>query len=660
MTIAAGDPEPLGASYDGKGVNFTLFSQHAGRVELCLFDEQGAEQRLDLPGRSGDIWHGYVPALKPGQRYGYRVHGPWAPQQGHRFNPAKLLVDPCARAVEGDVPDDPLFHGGEAQPDPHDNAAIAPKSRVVAEDFDWQGDVAPRTPWGNTVIYEAHVRGLTQQHPEIPETLRGTYAALGHPVMVNYLRNLGITTLELLPVAHFASEPRLLQLGLSNYWGYNPFALWAVDPRYASGQPNVTPLQEFQQAVKNLHAAGIEVLLDVVFNHTAELDEIGPTISMRGIDNASYYWLDEQGDYQNWTGCGNTLNIHHPQVMTWALEALRYWVRVCHVDGFRFDLAPVLGRTPDYQRDAPFFEAIRACPLLSQVKLIAEPWDIGPDGYQVGRFPPPFAEWNDQFRDTARRYWLHGDISNGEFVRRFAASSDLYQHNDRPPHATVNLITAHDGFTLWDVVSFERKHNEANGEDNRDGHGDNYSHNHGKEGLNVSFDVIERRRRSVRALLTTLLLSQGTPMLLAGDERGHTQRGNNNAYCQDNALSWLDWQADEKGLVGFTAALIELRQRIPALTADRWWQDGDGNVQWLNAGGQSLQHDEWAQGMHRLQILLSGRWLITINATDTVNDIVLPDGEWRALPPFAGDDNPILLTVWHGPAHGVCVFQKQS
>ncbi|MCX3310594.1 glycogen debranching protein GlgX [Pantoea vagans] len=660
MTITAGDPEPLGASYDGKGVNFTLFSQHAERVELCLFDEQGAEQRLDLPGRSGDIWHGYVPALKPGQRYGYRVYGPWSPQRGHRFNPAKLLVDPCARAVEGDVPDDPLFQGGDAQPDPHDNAAIAPKCVVVAEDFNWQGDVAPRTAWGNTVIYEAHVRGLTQQHPEIPETLRGTYAALGHPVMVDYLRKLGITTLELLPVAHFSSEPRLLQLGLSNYWGYNPFALWAVDPRYASGQPGVTPLQEFQQAVKSLHAAGIEVLLDVVFNHTAELDEIGPTISMRGIDNASYYWLDEQGGYQNWTGCGNTLNIHHPQVMAWTLEALRYWVRVCHVDGFRFDLAPVLGRTPDYQRDAPFFEAIRACPLLSQVKLIAEPWDIGPDGYQVGRFPPPFAEWNDKFRDTARRYWLHGGLSNGEFVRRFAASSDLYQHDDRPPHATVNLITAHDGFTLWDVVSFERKHNEANGEDNRDGHGDNYSHNHGKEGLNVSFDVIERRRRSVRALLTTLLLSQGTPMLLAGDERGHTQRGNNNAYCQDNALSWLDWQADEKGLVGFTAALIALRQRIPALTADRWWQDGDGNVQWLNAGGQPLQHDEWAQGMHRLQILLSGRWLITINATDTVNDIVLPDGEWRALPPFAGDDNPILLTVWHGPAHGVCVFQKQS
>jgi glycogen operon protein len=660
MTITAGDPQPPGASYDGKGVNFTLFSQHAGRVELCLFDENGVEQRMDLPGRSGDIWHGYVPRLKPGQRYGYRVHGPWAPQQGHRFNPAKLLVDPCARAVDGDVPDDPRFHGGIDAPDPHDSAAIAPKSRVVADDFDWQDDVAPRTPWGNTLIYEAHVRGLTRQHPEIPETLRGTYAALGHPVMVDYLRRLGITAIELLPIAHFASEPRLLQLGLSNYWGYNPFALWAVDPRYASGQDGLTPLQEFQQAVKNLHAAGIEVLLDVVFNHTAELDAIGPTISLRGIDNASYYWLDEQGDYQNWTGCGNTLNLHHPQVMAWALDALRYWVQVCHVDGFRFDLAPVLGRTPDYQRDAPLFEAIRACPVLSQVKLIAEPWDIGPNGYQVGHFPAPFAEWNDRFRDTARRYWLHGALSNGEFARRFAASSDLFQHENRLPHATVNLITAHDGFTLWDVVSFERKHNEANGEDNRDGHGDNYSHNHGKEGLSVSFDVIERRRRSIRGLLTTLLLSQGTPMLLAGDERGNTQHGNNNAYCQDNALSWLDWQADEKGLVGFTAALIQLRQRIPALTADRWWQDGDGNVQWLNAGGQPLQHDEWAQGTHRLQILLSGRWLITINATDSVNDIVLPDGEWRALPPFAGDDNPILLTVWHGPAHGVCVFQKQS
>ena len=658
MTLLPGRAEPPGASYDGKGVNFTLFSRHAERVELCLFNE-GQERRFELTARTGDIWHGYISALKPGQRYGFRVYGPWAPERGHRFNPAKLLVDPCARAVEGEVTDDARMYGGIDRPDEQDNAAVAPKSLVVAEDFDWEGDIAPRTPWGNTVIYEAHVRGLTQRHPEIPESLRGTYAALGHPVMVDYLRHLGITTLELLPVAHFASEPRLQRLGLSNYWGYNPFALWAVDPRYAS-QESVTPLQEFQQAVKNLHAAGIEVVLDVVFNHTAELEEIGPTLSLRGVDNASYYWLNPQGEYENWTGCGNTLNLSDPQVMNWALEALRYWVRVCHVDGFRFDLASVLGRTPDFSAHAPLFEAIKACPLLSTVKPIAEPWDIGPGGYQVGNFPPLFAEWNDHFRDDMRRFWLHRDVSNGAFARRFAASSDLFQRDGRLPHAAVNLITAHDGFTLRDLVSFNHKHNQANGEDNRDGSNGNFSHNHGVEGLRANFDVIERRRLSAHALLTSLLLAQGTPMLLAGDERGHSQRGNNNAYCQDNLLTWLDWQEEESSLVDFTAALIRLRQQIPALTADRWWQEGDGNVQWLNSSGRPLQREEWEQKAHRMQILLSGRWLITINATDSVSDIALPDGEWRAVPPFAGDDNPILSTVWHGPAHGVCVFQKQS
>ncbi|MDU6433037.1 MAG: glycogen debranching protein GlgX, partial [Pantoea sp.] len=633
MTLLPGRAEPPGASYDGKGVNFTLFSRHAERVELCLFNE-GQERRFELPARTGDIWHGYVAALKPGQRYGFRVYGPWAPERGHRFNPAKLLVDPCARAVEGEVTDDARIYGGIDRPDEQDSAAVAPKSLVVAEDFDWEGDIAPRTPWGNTVIYEAHVRGLTQRHPEIPESLRGTYAALGHPVMVNYLRHLGITTLELLPVAHFASEPRLQRLGLSNYWGYNPFALWAVDPRYAS-QESATPLQEFQQAVKNLHAAGIEVVLDVVFNHTAELEEIGPTLSLRGVDNASYYWLSPQGEYENWTGCGNTLNLSDPQVMNWALEALRYWVRVCHVDGFRFDLASVLGRTPDFSAHAPLFEAIKACPLLSTVKLIAEPWDIGPGGYQVGNFPPLFAEWNDHFRDDMRRFWLHRDVSNGAFARRFAASSDLFQRDGRLPHAAVNLITAHDGFTLRDLVSFNHKHNQANGEDNRDGSNGNFSHNHGVEGLRANFDVIERRRLSAHALLTSLLLALGTPMLLAGDERGHSQRGNNNAYCQDNLLTWLDWQEEESSLVDFTAALIRLRQQIPALTADRWWQEGDGNVQWLNSSGRPLQREEWEQKAHRMQILLSGRWLITINATDSVSDIALPDGEWRAVPPFA-------------------------
>ena len=658
--LEPGQPTPLGAHYDGRGVNFTLFSRHAEQVELCLFDAHGVERRFALPVRSGDIWHGYFPALKPGQRYGYRVHGPWAPQQGHRFNPAKLLVDPCAKAVVGDIPDDPRFNGGEQQLDEQDNAAIAPKSLVIAEDFDWETDQPLRTPWGNTVIYEAHVRGLTRQHPEIPERLRGTYAALGHPAMVKYLRHLGITALELLPIAQFATEPRLQRLGLSNYWGYNPFALWAVDPRYASGEHGLTPLQEFQQAVKALHAAGIEVILDVVFNHTAELEEIGPNISLRGVDNASYYWLDAQGEYQNWTGCGNTLNLSDPQVMDWALEALRYWVRDCHIDGFRFDLASVLGRTPDYRQDAPLFAAIKACPVLSQVKLIAEPWDIGPGGYQVGNFPVGFAEWNDHFRDAARRYWLHGQLNNGEFARRFAASSDVFQREERLPHASINLITAHDGFTLRDVVSFNHKHNQANGEDNRDGSSSNFSHNHGKEGLQVNFDIVERRRRSVHALLTTLLLAQGIPMLLAGDERGHSQHGNNNAYCQDNPLTWLNWHQDDFGLVDFTAALIRLRQRIPALTADRWWQEGDGNVQWFNASGKPLGNEEWEQGAHRMQILLSGRWLITINATESVSDLALPDGEWRAIPPFAGEDNPILTTVWHGPAHGVCAFLKQS
>ncbi|RVU78176.1 glycogen debranching protein GlgX [Pantoea dispersa] len=658
--LQPGQPVPPGAHYDGRGVNFTLFSRHAERVELCLFDEQGSEQRFPLPARSGDIWHGYVPALKPGQRYGYRVHGPWQPERGHRFNPAKLLVDPCAKAVCGAVPDDARLLGGEWQQDDADSAGVAPKSLVIADDFDWQDDCAPRTPWGKTVIYEAHVRGLTQQHPEIPERLRGTYAALGHPAMVSYLRRLGITALELLPIAAFASEPRLQRLGLSNYWGYNPFALWALHPHYTAGEAGQTPLQEFQQAVKALHAAGIEVILDVVFNHSAELEEIGPTLSLRGVDNASYYWLGDNGEYHNWTGCGNTLNLSDPQVLDWALGALRYWVQTCHVDGFRFDLASVLGRTPDYRQDAPLFVAMQACPVLSQVKLIAEPWDIGPGGYQVGNFPPGFAEWNDHFRDTARRYWLHGELSNGDFARRFAGSSDVFQRAARLPHASINLITAHDGFTLRDVVSYNQKHNQANGEDNRDGSSSNFSHNHGFEGLQGNFDVVERRRRSVHALLTTLLLAQGTPMLLAGDERGHSQHGNNNAYCQDNPLTWLNWQQYDFGLVDFTAALIRLRQHIPALTQDSWWQEGDGNVQWLNASGKPLERDEWEQGMHRLQILLSGRWLLTINATDSVSDLALPDGEWRAIPPFAGEDNPILTTVWHGPAHGVCVFLKQS
>lgn len=565
--LAIGKPAPLGAHYDGQGVNFTLFSAHAERVELCVFDANGQEHRYDLPGHSGDIWHGYLPDARPGLRYGYRVHGPWQPAEGHRFNPAKLLIDPCARQIDGEFKDNPLLHAGHNEPDYRDNAAIAPKCVVVVDHYDWEDDAPPRTPWGSTIIYEAHVKGLTYLHPEIPVEIRGTYKALGHPVMINYLKQLGITALELLPVAQFASEPRLQRMGLSNYWGYNPVAMFALHPAYACSPE--TALDEFRDAIKALHKAGIEVILDIVLNHSAELDLDGPLFSLRGIDNRSYYWIREDGDYHNWTGCGNTLNLSHPAVVDYASACLRYWVETCHVDGFRFDLAAVMGRTPEFRQDAPLFTAIQNCPVLSQVKLIAEPWDIAPGGYQVGNFPPLFAEWNDHFRDAARRFWLHYDLPLGAFAGRFAASSDVFKRNGRLPSAAINLVTAHDGFTLRDCVCFNHKHNEANGEENRDGTNNNYSNNHGKEGLGGSLDLVERRRDSIHALLTTLLLSQGTPMLLAGDEHGHSQHGNNNTYCQDNQLTWLDWSQASSGLTAFTAALIHLRKRIPALVENR-------------------------------------------------------------------------------------------
>ncbi len=654
--LSAGQAEPLGASFDGKGVNFTLFSAHAERVELCVFDAHGNEQRFDLPGRTGEVWHGYLDGVKPGLRYGYRVHGPWEPANGHRFNPAKLLLDPYALQVEGELRDTGLLCGGLDQPDSRDSAPAAPKGVVIADRYDWEDDTPPATPWGKTVIYEAHVKGLTFKHPAIPAEMRGTYKALGHPAMIRYFKYLGITALELLPVAHYACEPRLQRLGLSNYWGYNPMAMFALSPRYAAHPDQAR--DEFRDAVKALHAAGIEVILDVVLNHSAELDYEGPTFSLRGIDNRSYYWIREDGDYHNWTGCGNTLNLSHPAVMQYAYACLKYWVETFHVDGFRFDLASVIGRTPTFSQQAPLFEAIKNCPLLSRVKLIAEPWDIGEGGYQVGNFPPPFAEWNDHFRDAARRFWLTRNLSLGDVAGRFAASSDLFKRSGRLPSASINLVTAHDGFTLRDCVCYDQKHNEANGEENRDGTNNNHSFNHGIEGLGGSQDVIERRRASVHALLTTLLLSQGTPMLLAGDEHGHSQHGNNNAYCQDNELTWLAWDEANTGLTNFAAALIHLRQQIPALTADRWWEEGDGNVRWLNSKAQPLSAQEWQWGVPRLQILLSERWLITLNATTEVAEMVLPDGEWRAIPPFAGEDNPVVMAVWHGPAHGVCVFQK--
>ncbi|MER3384383.1 glycogen debranching protein GlgX [Pectobacterium aroidearum] len=654
--LQTGKPTPLGASFDGQGVNFALFSADAERVELCIFDERQQEQRLELTARSGDIWHGYLPAAQPGLRYGFRVDGPFEPSQGLRFNPHKLLLDPCARQLDGWVVDDASLQGGIDQRDERDSADIMAKCVVTAEDYDWQDDQHPHTPWHQTVIYEAHVRGLTQLHPDIPEDIRGSYAALGHPVMIDYLTSLGVTALELLPVQQHADEPRLQQLGLRNYWGYNVLLPFAVDNSLAAGDD---ALNEFRDAVKALHRAGIEVILDVVFNHSAELDVEGPTLCQRGIDNRSYYWLGENGEYHNWTGCGNVLRLNHPAVIDWVMDCLRFWREVCHVDGFRFDLATVLGRTPDFTAAAPLLSAMKNDSRLQGCKLIAEPWDIGHGGYQLGQFPTPFAEWSDRYRDDMRRFWLHGDISLGAFARRFAASSDIFQQHDRLPFASINKLTAHDGFTLRDLVSFNHKHNDANGEGNRDGTDSNFSNNHGTEGLEANDDILQRRLASQKALLTTLILSQGTPMLLAGDELGHSQQGNNNAYCQDNELTWLHWENANSALREFVAGLIQLRRTIPALQQETWWQEGDGAVQWLNREGQPLTPQQWEQGEHQLQILLSGRWLVLFNASLHAGEFMLPEGHWQVSPPF-DEANPPEGGIWHGQAQAVCVLIKQT
>ncbi|CAI1919179.1 TPA: glycogen debranching protein GlgX [Serratia fonticola] len=660
VELTPGLAAPLGAYYDGNGINFTLFSAHATQVELCLFDAQYRETRLPLPARSGDIWHGYLPGGELGQRYGFRVHGPFEPHLGLRFNANKLLLDPAARAVEGPVGDHVHLHGGYDQPDQQDSAPLMPKCVVIDESYDWQDDRPPAIPWGKTVIYEAHVRGLTLTHPEIPAVLRGSFAALGHPAMIAYFKRLGITALELLPVQQHTTEPRLQRLGLINYWGYNVLAPFAPDNRYSSLSTGTTPLREFRDAVKALHRAGIEVILDVVFNHSAELDVDGPTLSLRGIDNPSYYWLTPDGGYDNLTGCGNTLRLDQPAGVAWVMDCLRFWVRECHVDGFRFDLGTVLGRTPAFDRDAPLFQAMLADDTLGRCKLIAEPWDIGPGGYQVGAFPGRFAEWNDHFRDDIRRFWLRGDLSLGQFAQRFAASSEVFNQRGRAPYVSINMLTAHDGFTLQDVVSFKEKHNQPNGEGNRDGSDQNFSCNHGVEGLIADETVLQRRQASQRALLATLLLAQGTPMLLAGDEHGNSQQGNNNAYCQDNVTTWLDWANADESLTAYTAALIRLRQQIPALQADRWWQEGDGSVQWLNAQGQPLSAQQWEQGDRCLQIRLSQRWLMVINATQQTVEMTLPEGDWQVVAPFTQEDSRAVLPAWCQVAHSLCVLVEKN
>jgi glycogen operon protein len=642
--LLPGTAFPLGATFDGQGVNFALFSAHAEAVELCLFDDHGEHEtaRFELVARTDGVWHGYLPQANPGLVYGYRVHGPYAPQQGHRFNPSKLLLDPYARAVVGAYRDDARNHGFDRNA-PHladlqDNAAIALKARVTAERFDWAGDMPPRTPWADTVIYEAHVKGLTRTHPGVPAQQRGRFAGVAHPAVIAHLRKLGVTAIEVLPVQHFLDEPRLMGIGLVNYWGYNPVAWFAPAQRYASGEDGLTPLAEFRQMVRALHVAGIEVILDVVFNHTAELDAPGPTLSLRGIDNASYYSLAWNQEYENFSGCGNALNLGHPRVLQLVMDCLRYWAGECHVDGFRFDLGATLGRVRgSFDASAPLWAAIAQDPLLARCKFIAEPWDIGHGGYQIGNFPPGWGEWNDQFRDVARRYWLGEGVNRALFARCFAASSNFFHRPLRQPAASINFITAHDGFTLADLVSYDHKHNLANMEHNRDGHNQNHSWNCGVEGESKAPHVRLLRLRVRKAMLATLLLSQGTPMLLAGDELGHSQQGNNNAYCQDNEINWLDWQnLDADGDVSsFVARLLALRRQIPALADNRWWSGqpdsrGVTDVEWLNPSGMQLEAHDWEDPAARaLTIRLSANWLVLVNGSAHQVRFHLPPGNWR-------------------------------
>ena len=650
--IETGRPWPMGARFEvdasGPGVNFAVFSAHASQIELCLFDDSGLHEtaRLPLPAQTGDVWHGRVPGLLPGQVYGLRAHGPWRPDRGHRFNPHKLLLDPWAREIVSPAGgfDWQAPHGGAEREHPQhmdtrDNADQAHKARVVHDTFDWQGDAPPATPLADTVLYEMHVRGLTRQMPGVPEALRGSYAGLASDAAIAHLRRLGVTAVSLLPVQQILDEPHLAARGLRNYWGYNTLGYFCPDPRYAAG---ADVRNEFRQMVQRLHAAGLEVLLDVVYNHTPEGDERGPTLSWRGLDNASWYRLHAAHSerYDNWSGCGNTVDIRHPRVLQMVMDSLRHWVQEFHVDGFRFDLAPVLGRgSPGFEREGPFFKAVLQDPVLQGVKLIAEPWDIGPGGYQVGQFPRGWLEWNDRFRDTARAFWLGGDCTRGEFALRLAGSSDLFQARRRSPLDSVNYIVSHDGFTLNDLVSYDLRHNLANGENNRDGHGNNLSWNCGWEGPTTDPAVNARRDRLKRALLATLLLAQGTPMLAAGDELGHGQDGNNNPYCQDNATTWIDWSTADEDLIEYTALLLRLRKTLMPL-ATRWYTGlpdarGRHDLAWLRRTGEPMTPEHWNNRMSRIMgawIGVPGRsrapLLLLINGRDLDASFKLPPGDW--------------------------------
>jgi isoamylase len=621
--IWPGRSYPRGAHWDGEGVNFALFSENAEKVELCLFDESGRReiQRITLPERTDEVWHCYLPEARPGMLYGYRVYGAYEPENGHRFNPNKLLLDPYARSIDGELRWSDAHFGytiGDEREDlsfdERDNGRDMPKSKVIDGAFTWGEDRRPNIAWNDMVIYEVHVGGFTRQHPDVPQALRGTFAGLACPAVVDHLRRLGVTTIELMPVHAFVDDRHLLERGLTNYWGYNTIGFFAPDKRYcASGK-----VDEFKTMVKTLHSAGMEVILDVVYNHTAEGNQCGPTLCFRGVDNAAYYRLvaDNKRYYQDYTGCGNTLNMQHPRVLQLIMDSLRYWVTEMHVDGFRFDLAAALARElHEVDRLGAFFDILRQDPVLSHVKLIAEPWDLGEGGYQVGNFPVGWAEWNDKYRDTMRAYWKGDGGLIGDFARRLTGSNDLYGHNGRNPCASINFVTAHDGFTLHDLVSYNDKHNEANGEENRDGNSNNLSWNCGAEGPTDDAGIKALRERQKRNLLATVLLSQGVPMLLAGDEMGRTQRGNNNAYCQDNEIAWTDWSLDpeDKQMMQFVARVIATRRDHPIFRRRAFFRGkpvgaaGEKDIVWLKPDGAEMTDDEWNKDFARcLGVFLSG------------------------------------------------------
>ncbi|HZQ78928.1 MAG TPA: glycogen debranching protein GlgX [Acidimicrobiia bacterium] len=661
MRLWPGQPFPLGASYDGAGTNFSLFSEVATGVDLCLFDEDGAEECIPLTEVTALCWHGYLPNIGPGQRYGFRVHGPWDPAAGQRCNSAKLLLDPYAKAVEGQVEWDPAVFGyplggDDMTADDRDSAPFVPKSVVTNPFFDWGVDRPPSTPWHETVVYETHVKGFTKLHPDVDEELRGTYAGLAHPAAIEHLKGLGVTAVELMPVHQFIQDHYLIEKNLRNYWGYNSIAFLAPHNEYAASGQRGEQVGEFKAMVRALHEAGIEVILDVVYNHTAEGNHLGPTLSLKGIDNAAYYRLvdDDSRYYMDYTGTGNSLNMRIPHTLQLVMDSLRYWVTEMHVDGFRFDLASTLARgLHEVDRLSAFFDIIQQDPVISQVKLIAEPWDVGEGGYQVGNFPPLWSEWNGKYRDTVRDFWRGESATLPEFASRITGSSDLYQSDGRHPSASINFVTAHDGFTLADLVSYNDKHNEANGEDNNDGESHNRSWNCGAEGETDDPEVRALRRRQQRNFLSTLFLSQGVPMLLGGDEMGRTQGGNNNAYCQDNEISWLDWKLleDNADLVALTGRLAEFRRNHPVFHRRRWFQGRPihgsdvTDIGWFSPDGSEMTEEDWDSGFAKsIGVFLNGEaipdpdprgekitddsFLVLFNAHYENLPFTIPDRDW--------------------------------